>query len=185
MVADLHWGKAEIFQQAGIPISSAILQEDLERLQGLVEELKIQRLVLLGDLMHGTKGLTTDVQETVRCWRQSLPCDILFIKGNHDRNLILPPDWEMQVVNEPFEDGPFFFSHHPDSRPSSYTWCGHLHPVIHIGNRREHLRLPCFWLQEHCGVLPSFGTFTGGYSIRPARKDSVLAIAEQSVFCLQ
>jgi DNA ligase-associated metallophosphoesterase len=185
MVADLHWGKAEIFQQAGIPVSSAILHEDLERLRGLVEALKIQRLVLLGDLMHGAGGLTPDVQESVRRWRQTLSCEILFIKGNHDRNLILPQNWEMQAVTEPFEDGSFLFSHHPETRSSSYTWCGHLHPVVHVGSRKDRLRLPCFWLQADCGVLPSFGTFTGGFPIRPGRKDGVLAIAERTVFCLQ
>lgn len=185
MVADLHWGKAEIFQQAGIPVSSAILEEDLQRLKWILESLNIERLVLLGDLMHGKQGLTLEVHETVRRWRQSISAEILFIKGNHDRHLIMPDDWRMQVVTEPYEDGPFLFSHHPETRPASFTWCGHLHPVVHVGSRRDRLRLPCFWIQADCGVLPSFGSFTGGAPIRPGRKDSVLAIAEKAVFCLQ
>jgi DNA ligase-associated metallophosphoesterase len=185
MVADLHWGKAEIFQQAGIPVSSAILEGDLQRLKGLLETLHIERLVLLGDLMHGKQGLTADLRHTVSRWRQSVSTEILFIKGNHDRNLILPDDWQMQVVSEPYADGAFLFSHHPETRPSSFTWCGHLHPVVHVGSRSDRLRLPCFWIQADCGILPSFGSFTGGAPIRPGRKDGVLAIAEQSVFALQ
>jgi DNA ligase-associated metallophosphoesterase len=185
MVADLHWGKAEIFQKAGIPVSSAILHEDLEKLKGLVDRLDIGRLILLGDLMHGKEGLTADVRDTVTRWRQSMACDILFIKGNHDRHLILPDAWGMQMVSEPYEDGPFLFSHHPETRAGSFTFCGHLHPVVHVGSRKERLRLPCFWIQASSCVLPSFGTFTGGAPIRPGRRDSILAIAEQSVFALQ
>lgn len=185
MVADLHWGKAEIFQKAGIPVSSAILNEDLQKLKGLVDRLNIERLILLGDLMHGREGLTADVRDTVTCWRQSIACDILFIKGNHDRQLKLPAAWGMQMVTEPFHDGSFLFSHHPESRPASFTFCGHLHPVVHVGSRKDRLRLPCFWIQADTCILPSFGTFTGGAPIHPGRRDSVLAIAEQSVFSLQ
>jgi DNA ligase-associated metallophosphoesterase len=185
MVADLHWGKAEIFQKAGIPVSSAILNEDLQKLKGLVDRLNIERLILLGDLMHGREGLTADVRETVTRWRQSIACDILFIKGNHDKGLKLPAAWGMQMVTEPFEDECFLFSHHPESRPATFTFCGHLHPVIHVGSRKDRLRLPCFWIQADTCILPSFGTFTGGSPIHPGRRDSILAIAEQSVFSLQ
>lgn len=185
MVADLHWGKAEIFQKAGIPVSSAILQDDLQKLQRLIESLQIERLILLGDLMHGRQGMTEALAETIRDWRQSVSTDILLIRGNHDRHLILPETWNMTVVHESYQDGPFLFSHHPQSRPSAFTWCGHLHPVVIVGSRNDRLRLPCFWLQAQCGVLPSFGSFTGGAAIRPGRSDRVLAIAEESVFCLQ
>ncbi len=185
MVADLHWGKAEIFQMAGIPVSSAILHEDLQRLKFLVDTLHIERLVLLGDLMHGAEGLTPDVDAAVRSWRRSLSTEILFIRGNHDRHFTLPPAWEMEVATEPYADGPFLFRHHPESEPSTFTWCGHLHPVVHVGSRKERMRLPCFWLQADCGVLPSFGSFTGGAPIRPGRQDSILAITGPAVFCLQ
>jgi DNA ligase-associated metallophosphoesterase len=185
MVADLHWGKAEIFQKAGIPVSSAILYEDLQKLKGILDRLQIQRLVLLGDLMHGKEGLTGDVRDTVTRWRQTINCHILFIKGNHDRQLTLPDAWDMEMVTEPYEDGSFLFSHHPETRPASFTFCGHLHPVVHVGSRKDRLRLPCFWIQANSCILPSFGSFTGGAPIRPGRRDSVLAIAEKSVFSLQ
>lgn len=182
MVADLHWGKAEIFQMAGIPVSSAILLEDLSRLRRMIDGLQVQRLVLLGDLMHGPQGMTPEVQETVRVWRDSISAEILFIRGNHDRHVILPPGWRMGMVSELYQDGSFVFSHHPQNQRSTFTWCGHLHPVVNVGPRNDRLRLPCFWLQNGCGILPSFGSFTGGAPIRPGRSDSVLAIAEQSVF---
>jgi DNA ligase-associated metallophosphoesterase len=185
MVADLHWGKAEIFQQAGIPVSSAILLEDLQRLKTLVDTLSVKRLVLLGDLMHGAAGFTPELDEEVRAWRRSLSTEILFIRGNHDRDFTLPANWEMDVATEPYADGPFHFRHHPVTESSAFSWCGHLHPVVHVGSRKERLRLPCFWLQPDCGVLPSFGSFTGGAPIHPGRQDSILAIAGPTVFCLQ
>ncbi len=185
MVADLHWGKAEIFQKAGIPVSSAILQDDLLRLKRILDAFQIQRLILLGDLIHGKQGLTSELRDRVRHWRQAVGAEILLIKGNHDRSLVLPEEWEMELCEEAYEDGSFIFSHHPESRPSGFTWCGHLHPVVHVGSRLERLRLPCFWIQKNCGILPSFGSFTGGMPIQAGRHDKVLAIAEGTVFDLQ
>ncbi len=185
MVADLHWGKAEIFQKAGIPVSSAILHDDLLSLKRLIETHAIERLILLGDLLHGKQGLTSEVRDRVGHWRQGIGAEIILIKGNHDRGLVLPDEWEIELWEESFEDGSSIFSHHPESRPSRFTWCGHLHPVVHVGSRKERLRLPCFWIQKNCGILPAFGSFTGGMPITAGRKDEVLAIAEETVFCLQ
>lgn len=185
MVADLHWGKAEIFQRAGIPVSSQMLSDDLARLSELLSQTGSERLILLGDLMHGREGMTEELCRTVAAWRATIAADILFIRGNHDRNIDCPAAWRMDVMSGSYEDGPFRFSHHPETTSDRFTFCGHLHPVIHVGQRNDRLRLPCFWLQKRCGVLPSFGSFTGGAPIRPARGDQILAIAEASVFSLE
>lgn len=184
MVADLHWGKAEIFQMAGIPVSSQILLEDLQRLREIIAVTGAERLLLLGDLLHGRQGLTAELQSTVTAWRKDLPVDIIFIRGNHDRNWECPADWQMQVMAESWDDGPFHFRHDPLAPEDGFTFCGHLHPVVMVGDRHDRLRLPCFWLQKHCGILPSFGSFTGGARIQPGRADHILAIAEGKIFAL-
>lgn len=60
--------------------------------------------------------------------------------------------------------------------------CGHVHPVICIRQRRERLRLPVYWFTEEYGVLPSFGSFTGGAEVEPAPTDAVFAVAPEGVW---
>ncbi len=185
MVADLHWGKAEIFQQAGIPVSSQTLDEDLAILGRLIRDSGAEKVLLLGDLIHGKSGLTTDLKERVSRWRQSIDAKLTLIAGNHDRHVAaLPPSWDMEILRESYDEGPFHFAHHPAEEPGRYTWCGHLHPTVVLGRRLDRMRLACFWLQPRCGVLPSFGSFTGGAVIRPGSKDQVYAIAEEQVIAL-
>jgi metallophosphoesterase superfamily enzyme len=46
---------------------------------------------------------------------------------------------------------------------------GHLHPVLNLrGPGRDHLRLPCFCIEAGLAILPAFGEFTGGWSVRPS-----------------
>jgi hypothetical protein len=44
--------------------------------------------------------------------------------------------------------------------------------------------LPCFWFEQRVGVLPSFGSFTGGAEVSPGRKSQVLVVAEEQVLRL-
>lgn len=185
MLADLHWGKAEIFQQAGIPVSSATLSEDLARIGQLVRTYEVERVLLLGDLIHGKTGLTGALEEEVEAWRRSVKARLVLVAGNHDRHVAaLPRSWDIERVGESFAEGPFHFAHHPEAREDLYTWCGHLHPTVQLGRRLDRMRLPCFWLQPRCGVLPSFGSFTGGMTIQAQKADKVFAIVGDAVLPL-
>ena len=59
-IADLHLGKGEIFRRAGIPIPEGTTQTDLQRITRLTADHGLQRVVLLGDFLHGaSKGRAT------------------------------------------------------------------------------------------------------------------------------
>ncbi|MBC7529944.1 MAG: ligase-associated DNA damage response endonuclease PdeM [Oligoflexus sp.] len=183
ILADTHWGKAEVFQEHGIPIPSTILNSDLEELAEIVEESGTERILVLGDLMHSPKGIPLSVQETIEQWRTRCSIPIVSIRGNHDPKVSeFPPHWNMSWVSEPYVEGPFCFRHEPGSSEGLYTWCGHIHPVLNLG--RPRMRLPCFWLSPSLGVLPSFGFFTGGHAIKPTRHDEVFVISGGEVFSL-
>ena len=59
---------------------------------------------------------------------------------------------------------------------------GHVHPVVRMRSRRERMRLPAFWFTPQFGVLPSFGSFTGGAEIEPGPRDEVFAVAAGRVW---
>lgn len=185
IVADLHWGKSEIFQKNGIPVPSAVLSNDLAHLSDLIESTNAERIIVLGDLLHSAKALSEGLIEEVAAWRRKCPQTIISIRGNHDpKTGNLPDSWRIEWAAVNFVDAPFCFRHEPEASESCFTWCGHIHPVVHLGHARDRMRLPCFWIGKELGVLPSFGFFTGGFPIEPAVADAVYVVAEQEIFSM-
>ncbi len=183
VLADTPWGKSEVCQSAGIPVPSTILDADLEDVSGLVKESGAERLLVLGDLLHSSKALPIEVQSRIEAWRFATDVPILSIRGNHDaRAKDFPKQWEILWHDEPLIEGPFCFRHEPIVTPNLFTFAGHVHPVIKLG--RGGLRLPCYLIGKDLGILPSFGTFTGGHAVKPTRTDNVYVVAEGEVFSL-
>lgn len=185
ILADLHWGKSEVFQKQGIPVPSNVLDSDLALLSDLVELAGAERIIVLGDLLHSPKVLTDELIDSIAAWRRRCPLPMISIRGNHDpKTGPLPESWGIEWAEGQFTDGPFCFRHEPEAVENFFTWCGHIHPVIHLGHARDRMRLPCFWIGKELGVLPSFGFFTGGFPIDPAPSDSIYVVAEQEIFSM-
>ena len=180
VVADLHWGKGETFHAHGIPIPTAILDDDLARLERALLRTGATRLLVLGDLVHG--ALAPSVIEAVARWRVRCAVPTVLVRGNHDRHVpVLPRSWEIaDHVGTLREDG-YAFTHAPEPTSGAYTWAGHIHPMAWLRGRTDALRLPCFHVGPEVGVLPAFGTFTGGVAVRPTRGDRLYVIAGTSV----
>jgi hypothetical protein len=53
MVADAHFGKAARFRTLGVPVPSGTTASNLQVLDALVLRHAVERIVFLGDLMHG------------------------------------------------------------------------------------------------------------------------------------
>ncbi len=58
---------------------------------------------------------------------------------------------------------------------------GHVHPVVSLEDRTGRLRAPCFLFGARVALLPAFGSFTGGKSVRPERGERVYAVGEGAV----
>ena len=183
LVADLHWGKAETFQAYGIPVANTIFFHDLERLTSVIQQTGAERLIILGDLIHHINGLTPALIDHISAWRAALSeLDIVLLRGNHDRFLQdLPTNWQMQLVEECLQDGPFVFMHHPYETPNYYTWCGHLHPTVTLHKGRDRLRLLCFNIGSRLGILPAFSELTGGADQRRTAQTRLFAIVEEQI----
>lgn len=180
-VADLHWGKSATFHRFGVPVPAGVLEDDLARLRAAVEASGAERVLVLGDLIHGGIGLTPRVVDTVAAWLADCPAAIELVKGNHDR-VDLPAAWPIPVVDT-LRDGPFLFRHEPEPDADGFTWCGHVHPAIRVGGRRS-VRVPCFHLEPRLGVLPAFSAFTGGARLAVGRATRCFAVAEGAVWAV-
>ena len=187
-VADTHWGKAATFRAAGIALPGGTTTDDLARLGRVVQRTGVQRLVLLGDLLHAKAGRAWQTLEAVTSWRAEWPeVEVLLVRGNHDWHAGDPPqEWGFAVVDAPHAMSPFVLLHQPNEQSDGYALAGHLHPGARLqGQGRQRLQLPCFWFGARVGVLPSFGSFTGMAVVTPAPGDRVYVIAEDAVLALR
>lgn len=178
LLSDLHLGKAETFQLAGIPIAQQVNDETLEELRSHLAQWQPQRVFILGDLFHSRQGL---VPELAAVWSQLLAeaeARFTLIVGNHDRAALGDP-FDMDYSTQPVPLGQLVLSHEPVD-PTTLTRdqlniCGHIHPVVELKGMVDSLRLPCFYYERPSQrlIMRAFGAFTGGYEM--AMKKGVTA----------
>ncbi|MDP3507470.1 MAG: ligase-associated DNA damage response endonuclease PdeM [Candidatus Melainabacteria bacterium] len=183
VLADVHIGKAASFRSRNFFAPDGISSFDLKRLEHLIKELSVSRLIILGDLVHAQDGMTraeVEVFEHFRAAHENLT--IVLVLGNHDRQVQLPQSWRLDLVQGQMVESPFLYSHEPIRSKDGYALCGHVHPSVTLsGQGKQRERLPCFWLRSSSAILPAYGAFTGSYTIRPSRNDRVFVIAHDTV----
>ncbi len=179
-VADLHWGKREAFVVEGVPLPDGVLRDDLSRLENLIQAHSVERVVVLGDLIHNRAGITEAVVEQVAAFRARGP-EMWLIRGNHDRHLPrLPACWRIEEHLDRCEP-PFVYTHVPRDDPGGYVLAGHVHPALRLRTRGDGLRVPCFHIGPSFAVLPAFSAFTGGAVVTPKPGERAFAIAGDRV----
>lgn len=158
-VADLHLGKDADFRRNGISVPAGADERTFCILDQMVDHLKVQHLVVLGDVWHSAAASRGAAGERLADWVSTSRCKVDLVLGNHDRGAIAPEG--VSLRDEGSSVGPFVICHHPPEDAETVTLCGHVHPVVTIDRQR----LKCFWLRDHLMVLPAFGGFTGGHSV--------------------
>ena len=87
--------------------------------------------------------------------------DWIWISGNHDP--ALPSDLGGTVASE-VAIGPIVFRHEPTGAYGEIA--GHLHPKARVPTRGRTMERRCFASDGERAVMPAFGAYTGGLSIR-------------------
>lgn len=184
LIADLHLGKGEILRRHGIPVPRGSTTADLDRIDRLLAATGSRRLLVLGDLVHGTGPARAAWRQRLADWRAARPgLALAVVAGNHDRHVDLA-GLGFATLGPVHLEPPFLFSHAPSPRPPGdglVRLCGHLHPVLATRDDAGRLRLPVFWLSDRTLVLPAFGALTGGHAVAPAPDDRLWAALDQVV----
>lgn len=180
VVADPHFGKADTFRAAGLPVPGGA-DEPLARLAAALDDTAAGRLIVLGDFWHARPGRTAAVAAALAEWRAERPgLNVVLVRGNHDHAGPPPDGWGDWLDH--LTDPPFHFAHFPEPADAGYVLAGHLHPgVVLTGRGQERLRLPAFWFGPRVGVLPAFGAFTGAAAVSAEPGDRLFAVADTAV----
>ena len=159
IIADAHFSKETHFRKNGVAIPAGILQNDLRRMETMIDTFDPDQILFLGDMFH------SDILINEWYTHAKIDCIKSFLQIE---NIILSHD-KMIMKDE-----------------NTFNLYGHIHPGILLrGKAKQSLRLPCFWFSKNYGALPAFGRFTGSVSVRPNKEDQVFVIGDGKVFDLQ
>lgn len=185
VLSDLHIGKTAHFRKAGIPIPSAILDNDLNRLQNLIDHFEVQTVLVVGDLFHAENN--TDIDQFKTFIQDNNQVSFELIKGNHDR---LKDDFYERMgikVFKTHKDVSLFRFVHDEHHCDTHTFCisGHTHPGVTIkGRGKVFIKLPCYEVSEYRLILPAFSEFTGLNTQRSVSDSVCYGITDKSVFAI-
>lgn len=187
IVADTHFGKSSVFNQHGVAVPAGTDELDRARLTRLLDRFEGRRLIILGDFVHGPLALDSPEARDLERWTRSLAgIKIQVIAGNHDRGVSRGWRGSIEWIAGDHFEAPFRFVHDCTSKLSAdrgaFSLSGHLHPVIALKSlRKRSARVPAFWLRKSGLILPSFGSFTGGFLIAPKEGERVFAVSPEKV----
>jgi DNA ligase-associated metallophosphoesterase len=177
IVADAHIGKVSHFRKNGIPVPGMAERNNLWRLSGLVLKTKPKQIVFLGDLSHSRLNKAWD--QFVDFRKAYSDVEMILVKGNHD--ILSDQSFEAADITivDTMDSGPFLFTHDREDT-DLYNIHGHIHPSIRLrGKGRQSLRVPCYFFGKDYGILPSFGDFTGSYTLKPVEGDAVFVPGDE------
>ena len=170
LICDIHLGKAEYFQQNGIPLSNNSDENNFVRIKKIVKQYSPEKLIILGDLFHSRYSIDKTLQKKVEDLPELLETNIELILGNHDVGC----DIKNLKISNIRKTKNLSFSHEPVNSEDNKTLniCGHYHPKIYLKNNGDRLSFRCFAMdmKKNTLYLPAFGDLTGGYPCKKSFK---------------
>jgi DNA ligase-associated metallophosphoesterase len=164
VVSDLHLEKGSSFARRGVLLPPYDTAATLALLGILIGRRNPRMVIALGDSFHDSDAhnrLSRADSEAIVAMQARR--DWIWISGNHDP--ALPSDIG-GIVAEEVAVGPIVFRHEPTGAPGEIA--GHLHPKARVATRGRSMERRCFACDGERAVMPAFGAYTGGLSIRDA-----------------
>jgi len=183
VVSDFHLGKSDHFRKNGIPIPGNMVEQELARVDSLVETYAPAEVLFLGDLFHSIYNKSWE--GVVDYIGKRSDTEFSLVEGNHD--IMDQSQYERAgLVHHGlvYQKGPFLFAHdHIDDLPDHlYGVYGHIHPGVRLkGRGRQALTLPCFCFREDHLLMPAFGAFTGLAKVKTDSCDRVYVVVDGEV----
>ena len=163
VVSDLHLGKSERIARRGGGLLPPYENSDtITRLLNDIRNAGPATVVCLGDsfdddIVASTVSATHSEQiaavQSDRRW--------IWVSGNHDQESMIPTG----EVCKSFSCSNLMLRHiaSPDCTGEI---SGHYHPKTTVSVRGRRIARPCFLVDRNKIILPAYGTYTGGLSIR-------------------
>jgi uncharacterized protein len=164
VVSDLHLEKGSSFAARGVLLPPYDTLATLGRLAAVVVRHDPKIVIALGDSFHDCTAherLSANDREAIGTLQSGR--DWIWISGNHDP--ALPCDLGGTVADE-VAIGPITFRHEPTGAHGEIA--GHLHPKARVSARGRSMERRCFASDGERAVMPAFGAYAGGLSIRDA-----------------
>ena len=162
VVSDLHLEKGSSFATRGILLPPFDTAATLGVLAQAIVYYDPRTVIALGDSFHDRDAherLSRPDREAIAALQAGR--DWIWIEGNHDP---LPPASLNGSVASEIALGPITFRHEPTGAAGEIA--GHLHPKARVATRGRGIDRRCFVSDGVRAVMPSFGAYTGGLSIR-------------------
>jgi uncharacterized protein len=162
VVSDLHLEKGSSFASRGVLLPPYDTAATLSRLAAVIARHDPKTVIALGDSFHDRNAherLSAPDREAISALQARR--DWIWISGNHDP--ALPSDLGGVVASE-VAIGAIVFRHQPTGAAGEIA--GHLHPKARVATRARWLERRCFASDGERAILPAFGAYSGGLSIR-------------------
>lgn len=164
LVADLHLEKGSSFARSGQLLPPYDTIATLNRLGALAAKYDPRRIFLLGDAFHdGRAGERLPAEAAAFIEALGRGREIVWIAGNHDP---LPPARLAGTRCREVRHGGLILRHIPGEGGEAGEIAGHLHPVARVATRAAVVRRACFVSDRRRALLPAFGAYAGGLSLR-------------------
>lgn len=164
VVSDLHLEKGSSYATRGVMLPPYDTIATLGRLGAVIARHDPRTVIALGDSFHDRAAhdrLSPANREVLSALQ--LRRDWIWISGNHDPEL--PSDIGGTVASE-VAIGAITFRHEPTGAHGEIA--GHLHPKARVSARGRAVERRCFASDGIRAVMPAFGAYAGGLSIRDA-----------------
>jgi DNA ligase-associated metallophosphoesterase len=164
VVSDLHLEKGSSFATRGVLLPPYDTVATLGCLGAVIARHDPRTVIALGDSFHDRNAhhrLSAPNRDAIAGLQARR--DWIWISGNHDP---APPSDLGGVVAHEVAIGPIAFRHEPTGAAGEIA--GHLHPKARVSTRGRSMERRCFACDGERAVMPAFGAYTGGLSIRDA-----------------
>ncbi|HWM47781.1 MAG TPA: ligase-associated DNA damage response endonuclease PdeM [Xanthobacteraceae bacterium] len=164
-VSDLHFEKGSSYAARGMLLPPYDTAATLAALSGVIAQYDPRTVVTLGDSFHDNDGpsrLSASDRATLGQLQRGR--DWIWIAGNHDSEMARMAREIGGVFAHTLSVGPLTFRHIPEGAEGEIA--GHLHPSARISWRGRSIVRRCFAADAGRMVMPAFGAYTGGLSIR-------------------
>lgn len=158
VVADIHIGIEYELSLSGIHIPTQV-QRRTDRVLRYVEDTKVDRVILLGDIKHNVPRTTKLEQEDIPYFLRSIAehATIDIVPGNHDSGLTYLIPWQEDLRIKLHRSKGFVLQNigfmHGHTWPAlellscDYVVMGHNHPSIRLADPLGHLSAQPVWIR--------------------------------------